>query len=338
MTLPANIETSWIPIAPLKALKNKPIKRILAGVPIVIWRSAKDILAAKDRCPHRNYPLSEGTIKDGNLICPYHGWEFSKEHVCSNIPGSCAQGSFDKYKLEKIEVRILFDAIFVCFRPIVQSNEEIIATLPPIPNNENFDFFWWEIKPSKARVYDALDNVLDPFHTNFIHDGFIRTSKKRQKVSQIIETRENSFTVTYIQNADYGWMSKALEGARTKSTGTYYPPISFQGRWEGPKGLNLCVTIWFVPESDGFVRSIIRFSMAKHRGPKWFKETMIRLFLIKVIEQDADALSQLSKNIGAFGAPAFKSGPDDRISAKLTGLFNGNKLKSETLGPYEIWL
>lgn len=338
MTLPANIETSWIPIAPLKSLRNKPIKRILAGVPIVLWRSGNDILAAKDRCPHRNYPLSKGTIKNGALICPYHGWEFSNEYACTKIPGSCPTSVSDNYKLEKIEVRIIYDAIFVCLRPAQQSLDEIISTLPPIPDNNDFDFFWWELKPSKARVYDALDNVLDPFHTNFIHDGFIRSSKKRQKVNQTIETSENNFTVSYFQDADYGWMSKALEGARTKSTGTYYPPASFQGRWEGPKGLNLCVTIWFVPESTGYVRSIIRFSMAKHRGPKWLKEAMIRLFLIKVIEQDADALKKLSNNIESFGAPSFKSGPDDRLSKLLSDLYNGKSLNANKIGPFEIWL
>lgn len=338
MTLPANIENSWIPIAPLKSLKSKPIKRVLAGVPIVIWRSGNEILAAKDRCPHRNYPLSKGKVANGNLVCPYHGWEFSKDQVCTKIPGSCKTEGNDKYRLEKIETRIIFDAIFVCLRLNEQSIDEIIAKLPPIPNDTDFDYFWWELKPSKARVYDALDNVLDPFHTNFIHDGFIRTSKKRQKVDQIIETEENNFTVTYLQDADYGWMSKALEGARTKSTGTYYPPISFQGRWEGPKGLNLCVTVWFVPEEAGYVRSIIRFSMAKHRGPKWFKEAMIRLFLIKVIEQDADALRQLANNIETFGAPAFKSGPDDRLSKLLSDLYNGKSLKRDKIGPFEIWL
>ena len=27
-------------------------------------------------CPHRGASLSEGTIEDGKLVCPWHGWTF----------------------------------------------------------------------------------------------------------------------------------------------------------------------------------------------------------------------------------------------------------------------
>ena len=39
----------------------------------VLWRSSDGrIVAALDRCTHRQAPLSKGTLEDGCLRCPYH--------------------------------------------------------------------------------------------------------------------------------------------------------------------------------------------------------------------------------------------------------------------------
>jgi len=41
----------------------------------VLWRGPDgSVVAAPDQCPHRQSPLSAGTIESGCLRCPYHGW------------------------------------------------------------------------------------------------------------------------------------------------------------------------------------------------------------------------------------------------------------------------
>ncbi len=331
MILPANLETTWLPVALGRQVRNKPLRREVAGVPIVLWRSKTGITAFKDRCPHRNYPLSEGRVEEGKLICPYHGWAFQPDGACADVPG-CA-GDVSRLGAETIAVREAHGVIFVCLQPGPQPPD-----LPPMPEGPDYDHFWWAMKPEAARVFDALDNVLDPFHTNFIHNGYIRVKGRRQRVEQTIESFEDSFAATYVQDTDHGWMSRALEGPRTRSTGHYYPPVAFQGRWEGPKGLSLCVTIWFVPENERSIRPFARFTTLKSKGPGWLKEALIRLFLFRVIEQDADALKKLRDNIETFGGQRFKAGPADRVSDKLSRLYQGQKLAPETQGPFELWL
>jgi nitrite reductase/ring-hydroxylating ferredoxin subunit len=44
--------------------------------PLVVIRGCNDIQAFVDRCPHAQWPLSEGELKDGLLQCIGHGWEF----------------------------------------------------------------------------------------------------------------------------------------------------------------------------------------------------------------------------------------------------------------------
>ncbi len=285
-----------------------------------------------DRCPHRNYPLSAGRVVEGRLVCPYHGWTFTGDGACADVPG-CA-GDLSRLGAETVGVHEAMGVVWACLKP----RGPCEAGLPPMPEGPDYDHFWWAMKPERARVFDALDNVLDPFHTNFLHDGYIRVSHRRQRALQTLHIFEDSFEAVYAQDTDYGWMSRALEGPRAQSRGRYFPPVAFQGRWEGRDRLSLCVTIWFVPEDEHTIRPFARFTTPKASGPAWLKEAMIRLFLFRVIHQDADALARLHDNIAAFGGPRFKAGPADRLSDKLMRLYSGGRLTPETLGPFEMWL
>ncbi len=329
MTLPADLETTWLPVALTRQVGRKPLRRDVAGQAIVLWRSPAGIRAFRDRCPHRNYPLSQGHVTDGYLVCPYHGWRFDGDGDCVEVPGCAAEG-LSKLGAEPLGVAELDGAVFV------RLAGEAPFDLPPMPDGPDVDHFWWPQRPTPARVYDALDNVLDPFHTNFIHNGLIRVKARRQPVVQTIEAHARHFEATYVQDTDYGWMSRALEGPRAQSRGYYYPPVVFQGRWEGPKGLNLCVTIWFVPESEQTIRTMARFSTPRAKGPAWLKEVMVRLFLLPVIEQDAQALKALRDNIAHFGGPRFKAGPGDRLTALLTALYQGRSLEPGAHGPFHM--
>ncbi len=299
---------------------------------MVIWREHGQLRAFRDRCPHRNYPLSAGRIENNRLVCPYHGWAFDGDGACQEVPG-CA-GDLTRLRAEKVGVLDRFGMVFIR----LNTQDETDQTLPDMPEGPDFDHFWWVMRPQRARVFDALDNVLDPFHTNFIHDGYIRVKSRRQKVEQTIETFARGFEATYVQDTDYGWMSRALEGPRKSSRGRYYPPVAFQGRWEGVKSLSLCVTIWFVPQDDHTIRPVARFTTPKAKGPAWLKEALIRLFLVKVIEQDADALSRLHDNIADFGGPRFHAGPGDHLGDKLSRLYNGGTLEPARFGPFEMEL
>ncbi|MEI9905476.1 MAG: Rieske 2Fe-2S domain-containing protein [Asticcacaulis sp.] len=330
--MPANIETTWMPVALSRHLGRKPMKLKLAGVPVVLWRGEGGVAGFIDRCPHRNYPLSEGRVENGRLVCPYHGWAFTRQGQCADVPG--CSGDLSRLGAETIGVHEGQGVVWACLKPQTDG----AAGLLPMPEGPDYDHFWWAMKPETARVFDALDNVLDPFHTNFIHNGYIRVRHRRQRVEQTLHVFEDGFEAVYDQDTDYGWMSRVLEGPRSSSRGRYFPPVAFQGIWESRGALNLCVTIWFVPMDEHTIRPFARFSTPRAKGPAWLKEALIRLFLFRVIEQDADALGQLHDNIVTFGGPRFKAGPADRLGDKLMRLYNGQKLAPETLGPFEIYL
>ena len=42
----------------------------------------------KDQCAHRACPLSAGKVEDGQVVCPYHGWQFNGGGNCTKMPST----------------------------------------------------------------------------------------------------------------------------------------------------------------------------------------------------------------------------------------------------------
>jgi nitrite reductase (NADH) small subunit/3-phenylpropionate/trans-cinnamate dioxygenase ferredoxin subunit len=62
-------------------------------------------LAIDDYCPHMGASLAEGTVEEGVVTCPWHGWEFRLSDGCwVNSP---------KLKIGCYAVRVLGDEVQV---------------------------------------------------------------------------------------------------------------------------------------------------------------------------------------------------------------------------------
>src|SRR5262249_7703633 len=60
------------------------------GATLVVIRLSEGVFAYHDRCPHAYWPLSQGTLNNGVLECPGHGWEFDVETGrCLNAAAYC---------------------------------------------------------------------------------------------------------------------------------------------------------------------------------------------------------------------------------------------------------
>ena len=55
---------------------DKPTRAMVQGVPILLVRRAGRLFAMADTCSHFGGPLSEGTLVDNCIECPYHASRF----------------------------------------------------------------------------------------------------------------------------------------------------------------------------------------------------------------------------------------------------------------------
>jgi vanillate O-demethylase monooxygenase subunit len=61
--------------------------RVLLGEPVVLYRLRdRTIVAMKDRCPHRSFPLSAGRLVNDEIVCGYHGMRYRSDGRCTLVP------------------------------------------------------------------------------------------------------------------------------------------------------------------------------------------------------------------------------------------------------------
>ena len=180
----------WYIVAQSKQLKKKPIRVMLWGRPLVLFRdSHAKVHALLDRCPHRNVPLSEGKVHLDHIECPYHGWQFDGAGVCKHIP---AMKDFE----EKVSRN-------TPSYPVIKQEGYIwiYADIHTKPNHQPYRFPFLDEPGFRHIHYQAdfdanllatAENVLDVPHTAFLHKGLFRTGNQNLIETHIQRFRERA--------------------------------------------------------------------------------------------------------------------------------------------------
>jgi thiamine pyrophosphate-dependent acetolactate synthase large subunit-like protein/CDGSH-type Zn-finger protein len=83
----ADTEEKWEPIGASSDFVVDEVRSAQVGeTQVAVVRTADGVFALNGRCPHQGGPLTEGTICDGKLRCPWHGFDFKLD--TGQSPGS----------------------------------------------------------------------------------------------------------------------------------------------------------------------------------------------------------------------------------------------------------
>jgi nitrite reductase/ring-hydroxylating ferredoxin subunit/uncharacterized membrane protein len=88
---------------------GEPVRRVVDDVPVLVLReSGGTVHALAERCSHLAGPLSEGTVADGCVQCPWHGSVFRLSDGWNvRGPATAPQPAFDTRIVEEhVEVRL----------------------------------------------------------------------------------------------------------------------------------------------------------------------------------------------------------------------------------------
>ncbi|MEM7199787.1 MAG: thiamine pyrophosphate-binding protein [Planctomycetota bacterium] len=98
--------TRWHRVLDVGTLEPGRVVSVAAGHRSIALTHFDGMISALDnRCPHQGGPLGEGSIENGWLRCPWHGWDF---HPCTGKP----PGGFDD-GVETFPVETRDDGIYV---------------------------------------------------------------------------------------------------------------------------------------------------------------------------------------------------------------------------------
>ena len=105
MTAPS---TQWFRVADLDELPEGRVKTVVAGhKSLALTHYDNQYGALDNRCPHQGGPLGEGSIENGLLRCPWHGWDYCP--LTGKPPGNLAVDDV----LETFPVEVRADGIYV---------------------------------------------------------------------------------------------------------------------------------------------------------------------------------------------------------------------------------
>jgi phenylpropionate dioxygenase-like ring-hydroxylating dioxygenase large terminal subunit len=171
------LRTQWYVVADAPAVsRTAPLGVTLLGDRYVLWRGADGrITAAPDRCPHREAPLSLGSVDDGCLVCPYHAWTFAADGTCVEVPSSGPGAPIPTAAtLERVAVSERYGMIWLC--PGTPAGE-----LPTIREDDDPSFRrvaaaseTWNVSATRM-----VDNFCDVAHFPFVHAATIGADTDR---------------------------------------------------------------------------------------------------------------------------------------------------------------
>ena len=147
-------------------LGNDEVTAMIAGGrSICMTRTGAGLSALDNRCPHQGGPLGEGTIEDGWLICPWHGFEY--DPVTGAPPGGYDDAA------TPFPVRQTDDAVSVGL-PIVVEHETLMDQMVTVMTDWGIDTVFGMVGHSNLGLADALRRAEDDGRLRYFgvrHEG-----------------------------------------------------------------------------------------------------------------------------------------------------------------------
>lgn len=156
---------AWYVACVPQDIDAKPLGRQICGQRIVFYRrEGGSVSAVEDFCPHRGAPLSLGHVRDGKLVCGYHGLEMGCDGKTLAMPGQRVQG-FPSIRSYPVLERYGFIWVW--------PGEAGKADPAKLPKFDFFDSPEWAygggVYHVKAGYQLMIDNLMDLTHETYVH-------------------------------------------------------------------------------------------------------------------------------------------------------------------------
>jgi len=240
------------PVLPSSALRgDRAVGVRIGGRDFALFRDAAGTPAAvADLCPHRNASLSRaGRVRDGRLVCGYHGWSFDARGA-----GRClSQPSLQKCDTESFQVIDRFGYLWLADRGV------------PLDRFPALGWDGYELAGSLSHLFEcplrtALDNFSENEHFPTVHSMFGWDAAGLSRVEFAAESFDDRTEVRY---AGPQRSHPVLPVFGVKAGDRYlnewvtrFEPLHavFTFRWEAPGGeprpLSVRSAVFMVPETD----------------------------------------------------------------------------------------
>ncbi len=247
----------WIPALQsddLASLDGDPLRVRLLGEDLVAFRDTSGKVGLiQNNCPHRGASLFFGRNEEGGLRCVYHGWKFSRDGSCVDMPNEPAESDF-RQKVRAVAY------------PCIESGGLIWAYMGPPERQPSPPDLEFTLVPDSHRYVtkypldcnymQGMEGELDSSHVSFLHSSLNPNTNGLDRVvpgQNLLElTARDGHPRFTVLDSDYGLV---IGASREVGDGTLY--------WRITQWLMPCYTL--VPgDPNGTLLCQIRIPIDDH--------------------------------------------------------------------------
>ncbi len=303
------LEDHWYIACRSRSLNKKPVSIKLFGKSVVLFRDQQaHPVAIMDRCQHRNVPLSCGTVENGEISCPYHGWRYDASGKLVDIP----------YAINNELVKNTGVNAYSCCE---QDGYIWVSTGKPDSGKNQGTFPHLGKKGWKSFHMDTLfegtveaclENFLDCPHALSVHRFWFR-SPASKVVQATIRSLDDGAVVEYFsepRGKSAVWLLLSSASEQMTHTDRFIAPATSRVEYKFSDKREYVITSSCTPVDDHTTRvfTVISFRFG-YLG--WLIRPFFHLLSRLIIKQDVQILRLQQANIKQFGKTKFVAVDED---------------------------
>lgn len=261
------IRDQWYVVLESSEVGDRPIGITRMGEKMVFWRDqAGKVRAAVDRCPHRGVALSAGKTLDGNLQCPFHGFEFDSSGKCTLVPANGRGGVVpNAMRLNTYPTHEESGFIWIWWGNTAPAD----LAIPEFFDNLDNTFYYGSARdPWDAHYSRVIENQLDVVHLPFIHRNTIGRGNRTIVDGPVVEWKGEKMVYTYVYNRlDDGKPPRRSGELSPKPSGSQHLEFLFPNLWQNYISEKVRIVAAFVPVDDAHTILYLRFYQNFMRVP-----------------------------------------------------------------------
>jgi phenylpropionate dioxygenase-like ring-hydroxylating dioxygenase large terminal subunit len=198
-SVPLFLRDCWYLGAHSAGIRKGKLKReLMLGEPVLIGRMRNgQAFALRDICPHRGVPLSAGRVlAENNVQCPYHGWQFNTDGVCTRIPSLVDGQALDPSNIRVRSYPVCEqDGLIWVYMAANARDNAPPRTPPPKVSLAAGKPRWIESQLFRCDIDHAVIGLMDPAHAAYVHGRWWWKVRPKEKTKHYAPL-PNGFVMT----------------------------------------------------------------------------------------------------------------------------------------------
>ncbi len=303
----ARVLRAWYVACTSGELRQRPLARVILGVPLVVFRAgAGEAAALLDRCAHRNVPLSLGKVAGEHLECAYHGWRFDGEGVCRSVPGLCGDAESRGRRVPAYPVRELDGYVWVWMDPETPPSVEPYRLA--LAGKPGYAMVRRRVV-APGSLHATVENALDVPHTAFLHAGLFRGAGEPNTIEAIVRRFPDRVEADYQgEPRPEGLAGRILApgGGVVRHWDRFILPSISEVEYAIGDDAHILVAAIATPVSD--FETVLHAAVSfKLRIPTWLVRAVLTPIALRIFGQDATMLRHQRDTIERFGGEQYVS-------------------------------